>query len=69
MGHLRELRNTIAEKLIPTAHLESEKADWEQQLVDARNGEFENNEQAMIDANEELEDINKALARRQKESR
>jgi hypothetical protein len=61
---LGNLRNAIAEKLISTQHLESNKAEWEQVLVDARNGEFDDNEQAIIDAREELESINKALDRR-----
>lgn len=63
---LGKLRNRIAEKFIPTAYLEKEKAEWEQQLIDAKNGEFEDNEQAIQDANEEIESINKRLAHRRR---
>ena len=66
MSILRNIRNTIAEKFIPTSYLLEEKTKWEQQLIDARNGEFEDNEVAIADSVEELESINKALARRQK---
>ena len=57
--------STFAEELVPTSYLEQEKAEWEQVLADARNGEFENNEEAIADATEEIEKYSKALARRQ----
>lgn len=61
MSILGKLRYSIAEKLIPTEHLLEEKAKWEQERIDAKRGEFDDNEQAILDANEELESINKAL--------
>lgn len=72
MNIFERLVNSIAEKLIPTAYLEKEKAEWEQQIIDGRNGEFgsfEENEEAIKDAEEELESINKRLARRQKSAK
>lgn len=69
MNIFERLVNNIAEKLIPTAYLEKEKAEWEQQIIDARNGEFDDNEEAIKDAEEELESINKRLARRQKSAK
>jgi hypothetical protein len=58
--------STFAEKLIPTSYLEQEKAEWEQVLADAHNGEFENNEDAIADATEEIAKYNEVLARRQR---
>lgn len=72
MNIFERLVNSIAEKLIPTAYLEKEKTEWEQQIIDGRNGEFgsfEENEEAIKDAEEELESINKRLARRQKSAK
>lgn len=65
MQIVTKLRTAIEKKLFSTEYLLSEKAKWEQQLVDAHNGEFEDNDGAILDANEELEGINAALARRQ----
>ena len=61
---LRRLLGSIEEKLIPTAYLEQEKAEWEQYLFDALNGDFDDNESAIVDAIEELESYNKRLAYR-----
>ena len=54
----------VAPRHLGTEYLLSEKAEWEQQLVNARNGEYEDNERAIRDSEEELERINKELARR-----
>jgi hypothetical protein len=47
-----------------TEYLLQERAEWEQQIIDAHNGEFDDNKRAIRDANEELEWINKELVRR-----
>jgi hypothetical protein len=65
MNVLTKLRTAIEKKLFSDEYLLSEKAKWEQQLADAHNGEFEDNDGAIRDAVEELESINAALARRQ----
>ena len=54
----------VAPRHLSTEYFLQEKAEWEQQLIDARNGEFYNNERAIKDANEELERINAELVRR-----
>jgi hypothetical protein len=60
----RRIIGSIEEKLIPSSYLENEKVEWEEQLFAALNGEFDNNEEVIVDATEELEKFNKALARR-----
>jgi hypothetical protein len=46
-----------------------EKAEWERQLECARNGEYENNEEVIADATEEIAKYNEALARRQEQAK
>lgn len=65
----RRIRSAFAEKLIPTSYLLEEKAEWERQLECARNGEYENNEEVIADATEEIAKYNEALARRQEQAK
>lgn len=61
MKTLEKLRNTLAKKFIPASYLESEKAEWEQQIVNARDGMYEDNRKAIAEAEAALEIVNMML--------
>lgn len=65
-GKLIELRDKIACKLLPTSELEELRAELEQGIQDAENGEFDDNEFMLTESTKELEKTNKELARRQR---
>ena len=63
---LWKLRNAIAEMCDPIEGLLEQKKIWGTQRVESPNGEFDDNDAALTDAEEELEFINAELVRRQR---
>ena len=61
-----ELREAVCARLLSTKDVEELRAEIEQDIQDARNGKFEDNELALREATEELAKVDKELARRRR---
>lgn len=61
-----ELRELVACRLLSTKDIEELRSEIEQDIQDAKNGEFEDNELALREASEELVKVDKELARRKR---